>query len=220
MITPTTRSIASATLRAAFPQATAAAIEKALDEIAFAAALESCTRVQDLKAEIGGQTNEPEATASPPATGGLPLVPEGGEVVEVVRFFDKTWPDSCRVRTLLLRRADGSEFKAKFPAYREANWKAAASALGVDVDADWQAVQGQQAVVVIVTWNPPNGGEAMPVVRRWIARPGSQRATEKADAAAAKGERAAKRAAPKRDPRSPGVKVVDAMPADDDDIPF
>ena len=210
MITPTTRSIASATLRAAFPQATPAAIEAALDEIAFAA----------VAAEIGGQTNEPEATASPPATGGLPLVPEGGEFVEVARFFDKTWPDSGRVRTLLLRRDDGSEFKAKFPADREANWKAAASALGVDVDADWQAVQGQQAVVVIVTWNPPNGGEAMPVVRRWIARPGSQRATEKADAAAAKAERASKLAAPKRDPRSPGVKVVDAMPADDDDIPF
>ena len=183
MINATTRSIADAVLRACFPAASDKAIGDAIDLVAFAA----------VAAEPEGQAAEPAGQEPEPAADGLPPVPEGGEVVVVERFFDKEWPDSGRVRSLVMRRPDGSEVKAKFNASKEAAWKAAASALGVDVDVGWQDVQGQQAVVVIATWNPPDGGDAVPVVRRWVARPGSPRAVEKAADAAAKAERAAKR---------------------------
>ena len=80
-------------------------------------------------------------------------------------------------------------------------------------------------VLVEVSHYTGKGGKVSSVVKKYLA-------AEKAEAAAAKAESrssrrselssnaASKRAAPKRDPRSPGVRVVDAMPADDDDIPF
>ena len=57
MITPTTRAIATATLRACFPQAAAATIEAAIDEIAFAAVAAGLCL---------GQGDEPAAPAPEP----------------------------------------------------------------------------------------------------------------------------------------------------------
>jgi hypothetical protein len=186
-MTPTIRTIATATLRATFPRTPAAVIDRCLDEIAAAG-------VAAEVAEATGTTTAdtiPEPAAEP-AGDGLPPLDTGLEVVTVERFFDKTWPDSGRVRTLLLKRVDGTELKTKFGEERAATWKAACSALGCQPEDGWRDIQGRQAVAEIVDWTAKDG-TTMPIVRRWVARPGSPRAVEKAAEAQAKAERAAKR---------------------------
>jgi len=196
---PTKRAIVRAAIVAAYPETPGPTIDEALDLIAttaiavdIAATTPGVTTADELEHRLvaDGIVRAPVDAADEPAGDVLPQVDVGCEIVECVKLFDKVWPDSGRVRTLVLRREDGTEIKSKFGADREATWRAACAALGVSYEADWKAIQGRRAVVEIIAWAPPSGGDPRPIVKRWAARPGTPRAIEKATAAAEKAARA------------------------------
>jgi hypothetical protein len=214
MTTP--RAIAAAVLQAAYPSARTTTINAVLDELALAAVTvdiaattPGVVTADELPRLVGDGVTHVQV-AEETSNSVLPVLDAGCEIVTVVRFWDRVWEDSGRVRTLLLSRADGSELKAKFDESRAATWKAACSALGCQPDDGWKFVQGQQAVVEVTDWTARDGS-TKPIVRRWVARPGSPRAVEKQAEAAAKAERAEARRSRNAQPQHG---------TDDQDIPF
>ena len=155
-------------------------------------------------------------------------IQQAGEGPNPYKTHDEENPEGL---CLKLRLAVG-DYKFVFDDIpKHLGWRAKqlATALGFAVAGGTVSLEPEDLigldVLVEVSHYTGKAGKVSSVVKKYLD-------AEKAEAAAAKAESksgdrsslssnaASRRAAPKRDPRSPGVKVVDAMPADDDDIPF
>jgi hypothetical protein len=154
MNAPTTRAVAAAMLRAAYPAAPADEIEAVLDRLAGPRGpLTTADRLA------------PPAPASPPA-------PTASQVaVEVIEAAEREWPDSGLVLSLTLRRLDDFDaepIKARFDQGRAVARQIAEKALGGLADGEpVTALVGRQAVVETRPYQTRDGEQRVGVAK-WI----------------------------------------------------